>query len=200
MNQNFFQSPPTQETEESKLEKNIRVIENLKCSLEGRVGMILVLLGLRPATSLDIFINDENLESVKQKLKEANLFFDDITKPPFENKEMVASLIVAKEQSNASVAAFLFKDLNKNQKEIALYMGHPETSAGAFVGAKKKIGDEEKFKIFKDHNISQSVAGFVLSHDNWQEEIKTAENWCEVLKLKAPELYKKVMDTEKIEQ
>lgn len=196
MNQSQFNSPPTQETEESRLEKNIRIIESLDCRAGEKADTILVLLGLKPATDFSLFVNDENPDSIKRKLKGAGLFFDEIEKPPFEDKKITAKLALAKEQHIASLVAFLFRDVKRNHKELGIYMGYPITAVEAFIGLREKIEDEKFEKIFKDHNIPQQIMGFLLSKDNWQEEIKTAEKWCEALKLRAPEFYKKVIAME----
>ncbi|MCX6756626.1 MAG: hypothetical protein NTW35_00525 [Candidatus Nomurabacteria bacterium] len=195
MNQNFFQSPPTQETEESKLEKNIRIIESLDCNLKAKANMVLVLLGLKPATDVFFLGNNEDLKPFKSKIKETGLSFDVTGSLLLDNNRVKEDLVISKKQEIASLVAFLFKTPNLNRRELGVYMGYPETAINAFVGLKEKHQDSRK--VFQDKGISDSVASFILSKDNWQEEIKTAEKWVEGLTLKAPELYKKVMDTEK---
>lgn len=196
MNQSQFNSPPAQEIEESRLEKNIRIIESLDCRVGEKSDTILVLLGLKPATDFSLFVNDENPDSVKRKLKEAGLFFDDIAVPPFEDQKITAKLALAKEQHIASLVAFLFRDKKRNRKELGIYMGYPETAVEAFIGLREKMEDEEDEKISKKYNIPGQIMSFVFSKDNWQEEIKTLEKWVEALKLRAPEFYKKVMAME----
>lgn len=191
MNQSQFHSPPTQETEESRLEKNIRIIESLDCNLKAKANMVLVLLGLKPATNIFFLGDDENVESFKSKIKETSLFFDVIEKLPLDNKRVKEDLVIAKKQEIASLVAFLFKDPSLNRRELGVYMGYPKTAIDAYVGMEERHQDYKK--VFEERGISGTAIAYVLSRDHWQEEIKVAEKWVEALKLKAPEIYKQII-------
>jgi hypothetical protein len=174
--------------------------ESIGCGLGPKSMMVLIVLGLKPATTLDLFTWNEDVESVKRKITEAGLFYDDIRKPPFRNKERTANLAVACSQEIATSTAVSFKDPKNHSQELGTYMGYPQTAIDAFMGKTELLEDSESEEVLKDKEWTKGTIAFAMSKDNYTEEIKLMEKWWEAIKEKTPDLYQQIVDnTEKEE-
>jgi hypothetical protein len=184
------------------LERKINLLKDIKCGIDPRVNMVLVLLGLKPATTLDLFTWNEDVDSVKSKITEAGLFYDEIQSPPFTNKKRTATLAIGSTKDLATKTAIGFRDPNKYHKELGEYMGYPKTAIDAFLGITKRydeeIGDQDE--IFKSKEIPMSKVGFALSKENYEEEIKVAEEWMKAIKEFTPDLYEEILSNSEKEE
>lgn len=186
---------PNYENNQEDLERKINLLKNIKCGIDPRANMVLVLLGLKPATILDLFTWNEDVDSVKNKITEVGLFYDDIENPPFLNKKRTAKLTVGSTKELATKAAIGFRNPKDNHEKLGEYMGYPKTAIEAFLGKTKRydeyFGDDQE--IFDSKEIPMGIFGFALSKDNYKEEIKVAEEWVHALKKAAPDLYEEAI-------
>lgn len=179
-----------QEIEENKLEKRINNIESIDCGLAPRIMMVLVILGFKPTTDLSLFVWNEEVGSVKRKLKEANLFFDDIKKNNISSNQ-TADFAVARSQEIASRVAYLFSNVSENDEELGKYMGYPLTAVEAFVGKRKRMDDQKSESEFEKNGIPTAF-WFRLSEDGWEEELETLKEWVDAIRKNAPELWREI--------
>lgn len=177
------------------LKEKIKLVESIDCGLDPKIGIILILLGFKKGTDLDLFTWNENLDSVKSKIKRAGLFCDDIETPPFPNEERTAKMTIGISQEVASRLSFLFRNVQKNHEEIGRILGYPETAVEAFVGKRKDFGDDQ-FNFLREKGIPQSFIGFALSREFYVEEIKVMKSWVEAIKINSPDIYKKMIEEE----
>lgn len=201
----MFEQPNPENNQEhisEDLERKIELLKNIKCGIESKMNMILILLELKSATTLDLFTWNEDLDSIKNKITEAGLFYDDIQKPPFLNKKRTAMLAIGKTKELATKAAVGFRDPENHHEELGEYMGYPKTAIEAFLGKTKRYDEEfgDDQKIFDSKNIPMGIFGFALSRDNYEEEIKVAEEWVDALKKIAPDLYEEAISNSQEEE
>jgi hypothetical protein len=192
MPESFEKNINQEEKIDELLDSKLKLIESIGCGLGPKSMMALIVLGLKPATTLDLFKWNEDVESIKSKIGRAGLFFDDIYPPPFKNKERTANLAVACSQEIATDTAIFFRDPENHSQELGTYMGYPQTAIDAFMGKTKLLEDSEE--VLKDKEWNRGIIGFAMSKDNSIEEIKVMEKWWEALKEKTPDLYKQILD------
>ncbi|MSR71644.1 MAG: hypothetical protein EXS50_03210 [Candidatus Taylorbacteria bacterium] len=205
MNNNSLNSAPPINTPENDLERKINILERISCSLDARAAMVVVALGLKPSASINLYKRDECIDQIKQKMRAAGLFFDDIDKPPFKTEIKVgdsiiqkspgvvetASLAIARSQEVASRVADLFRNTSEDREyQLGRYLGYPVTATEASLGKREKLGD---LHPFIERRIPSTLQ-FILSKDYWQEELKTSTGWLKAIKEKSPELYKQIIE------
>lgn len=204
---NTFNSAPSTFTNENKIESRINTLEKINCSIDARTAMIAVALGVKPSATLDLLQGDEPLDSIKQKMTDAGLFFDNLEEPPFKttvtfgnlviqkspSSVQVADLVIATSQEKATHIANLFKSEKTEDVtfEIGKSLGYPITSTEAYTGKREKY--ERGLDPFVERRIPGTLM-FMLSKDYWQEELKTSIGWLQSIKEKSPELYKQIIE------
>lgn len=209
---NTFNSAPTAAINENNLEKKISALEKIRCSADTRSAMIVVALGKKPSATIDLLQGDEDLESIKQKMTEAGLFFENIDEPPFPTEVrfgdmtiqkspdavQVASLVITTSRVEATRVANLFKSERTEGMtfEIGKSLGYPPTSTEAYIGKRERY--ERGLDPFVERRIPGTLQ-FMLSKEHWKEEIKTSIDWLQSIKEKSPELYQQIIDTQSSE-
>ena len=76
---------------------------------------------------------------------------------------------------------------------IGKALGYPPTAVEAFMGKRTRL---DLKKISKEILLGDGMTFLTptLSRDNWQNEIKTGEEYAQFLKKEAPEIYKLIME------
>lgn len=198
MNSKSFNRPPSVENESGRLEKAMKKLEQIDCNLGTKATMLLVAAGVKPSSTVDIYKHEEDIESVKNKMRDAGLYFDDIEVAPFSNENRAASLTIARSQEAATHLAELFnaERSDTNNIDLGKSLGYPATSTEAY------IGRSERYEGGLDPFVERRIPGnlqFMLSKNNWEQELQTAKRWLNVLKEVSPETYQKIIETESSE-
>ena len=188
-----FNSAPSIENAENQLEKNIRTLEQINCSLDMKATMVVVQLGVKPSATIDIYKHEEDVDSIKKKMADAGLYFDDMEQAPFRNKYLAASLAIAKSQEAATQLATLFRSerSDNNNIELGKSLGYPATSTEAYIGRREKY--ERGLNPFVERRIPSNLQ-FMLSKDKWEEELQSGIAWIKALKEASPETYQKMIE------
>ena len=78
-------------------------------------------------------------------------------------------------------------------KAIGMVLGFPETAIEAFIGERRALSRK---KLPDDVRKSESVrfCDFMLSEDNWQEEIKQGQRYADFIKKVSPKIYQEFME------
>ena len=179
--------------EAAEMKKKISKIEQLNFGNQQKAGLILVLLGEKPAVEVALYDWNDPPGKFAEVIKEIGLNFEELNfeDRAFTSPKLVTRFAIARDKE--TVLSLRSLDPARDHREYGLLMGYPESAVEAFVKSKEIKQTRQKdggptWKLIKD----RSVVNFALSKDNWQDEIKTSERWNEVLRKYAPELYKKI--------
>lgn len=194
LNSHLLSPAPSVESAENQLEMKLKTLEQMNCDLGTKATMLVVALGVKPSATIEIYKQDEDIESIKWKMRDAGLYFDDIEVALFRNQNCAASLAIAKSQETASHLAELFKTERSDDNNIDLgkSLGYPSTSTEAYIGKREQY--ERGLDPFVERRIPSNLQ-FMLSKDNWEQELQTAIGWFKALKETSPETYKKIIET-----
>jgi hypothetical protein len=67
-------------------------------------------------------------------------------------------------------------------------VGYPQTAIDAFIGRIPAFSEKESYYL--DPSLIFSI---VFSKEHWREEVKIMREWSELVKERAPELYKEAL-------
>jgi Mg/Co/Ni transporter MgtE len=161
----------------------IRSIESLSIGSIQRANIILVYLGLKPATEIDIYTHNDSAEKVISAIEAIGLKTK--IKREFKQKDKdVIRISVASNQENLEKLEKV--DPSKDHEEYGRLMGYPETAIGAFLNKEKKL---EYNHYLDDEDL---VFFITMSKEDHGEEVKTLKKWSNAIKEHAPDLYIKL--------
>lgn len=164
------------------VKRRIDIISQLKLGPEQQSSVILVLLGLKPATELTVYRATNDPEGiVASALTEAGL--DLRIKKQFDKGTTFA---VARDEETINHLMTTFA--NEDHEAYGRLMGYPETAIHAFLHKEELMDPEEEQKIF-EANPDIQLGYFRLSKDHFQDELKTVREWNQAIKTNAPTVY-----------
>lgn len=172
--------------EAADMKEKIAKIEQLKFGNRQKAGLILVLLGEKPAVEVALHGWNDPPRKFAEVIKEIGLNFEEVE---FEDRALTPSKLVtrfaiAKDKETALKLKSL--DPARDHREYGHLMGYPESAVEAFVN------DGEKTTLTWDMTKEVPVVDFRLSKDNWREELKISQRWNDTIKKHAPELYQEI--------
>jgi hypothetical protein len=168
-----------EENSENPERQAVKAIESINTGTEQRAQIILVLLGLKPATELSLFANNSTPEETEALLEQAGLLY--IRKESNDHQWTSAKYeyVVAKDE--ATLQQLLNSSSSESHEEYGLLMGYPETAVKAFTA-----GDLYDGPLPAD--IEDSIFKLRFSKDHFEEEFETVRKWNTAINEYAPEL------------
>lgn len=176
------------------LREKAAVLESIDCGSVPKAELILVLAGLKPSTDLHLFKNNEDPELVKKKINDAGLVYKEMDKHLMQNPNLTCSLGVARQMADAVRVVELLSGMSATGgEEFGRLMGFPQTAIEAYAKKRERFDDVSNDNSFVKRGIPFR---FRLSKDNWENEIKVAEDWTEKIKEIAPNVYQELISNE----
>lgn len=173
------------------LREKAAILESIRCGVVPKAELILVLSGLKPATDLHLFKNNEDPESAKKKITDAGLVYKELDKKFIHNRNVTCSLGVARQMEDAKRVVELMA--SGGGEEFGRLMGFPETAIEAYAKRRERYAEGENDNPFLERGLPFR---FRLSKDNWEGEIQVAEEWTAKIKEVAPEVYQELISNE----
>ncbi|NQV88931.1 MAG: hypothetical protein HQ488_01230 [Parcubacteria group bacterium] len=169
------------ETERAK--DRVGKVRNLEIGAYPKAEIVLVILGLKPATELDLAPWNSDESDVEKALSEAGLVYE---KKDGNDKDWVSYLIGSRRKDVELLSKL---DPSRDHRLYGELMGFPQTAVEAFeTGSLLDIENEPR----NPDNVIQMR----LSKDHWQEELKTLERWNTALKQFTPEIHQELKGIE----
>ncbi len=160
--------------------ESIKKIEVLKIGDMQKAELVLVVLGVKPATEVSVFKWNDSPDKVKDVLLESGLA---VVEKEVTGKE-IAEFAVAQDKNTAQNLALL--DPAQDHEAFGKLMGFPETAAAGFVGNKRL--DKNKYP-----DLETIAFKFALSESGWKDEVELLNYWNQLLKKYSPLLYNKLL-------
>lgn len=108
------------------------------------------------------------------------------------NQEFVDVLIAHSETDlNRLKGALSAGDSDEN---LGLALGYPATAVEAYMGKRPALDKRQLAEDIKNSEAYPFIE-FVISKDNWQEELKVADAWARAVKKNSPTLFEEKMNT-----
>ena len=195
----------------------VEQIENAPIDPFKKMEVLLIKLGRKPATGIELWSqgwekNSKNKTGVDEgKLRELDEFFrgvglvTELHEPiidEYVTREYEGAPEIPMERERVEILVARDQDVFQGFHDAIQSLGHD--AMGKFFGfppsAIEAFGDEEKMLYRQDlpQEIRESECypfiQFVLSKDNWQEEIKLAEQNAEAIKKASPKLFVEYTD------
>jgi hypothetical protein len=169
-------------------QKRIAMIERLKTGFEQKAGLVLVLLGEKPALSLAIFVDTpEEAQIEEEKINNIGLKSRK-TSQQEKNGKYIIKFLIARNDNNLNELAEA--DPSVDHAKFGGLMGYPSTAVEAFSEGKLMDIDEERELLGKYPEIV--FHNFRLSQDGQEEEIETLKRWNSIIKKAAPNIYPRI--------
>ena len=204
------------ETTGQKIEKLRKFTED-----QNLCGLVLLLNDFRIGADFDIGnkypeMTAEELadasKEVEKSFKEMNLLFSPKermvrTKIPPDGKEGYLSYKRYKLSKNKKALDYFcnIKDVDlsddtirgKENRDLGKFYGFPDSAIEAFMKGPNAV--IQRWKLPKEIAEQDYIAflKFVLSKENWQEELETVKKWAEAIKTTDPDLYKREVENYK---
>lgn len=192
------------ENQKMEEKEKIELIENLPLDYQGRMSLALLYLKKQPAILAEVsrrIYKGEEKEVLNQLDLEKEQVIKSLEKIGFvywvkkfkieeeKTHNLGYKFSISKNPENLSRLLMAIK--NRDDKEIGLALGYPESACEAFVNETlldyEKMPKEEKEKLIKQG--ASKFIFFHLSQYHWQKELTLIRNWQRTLKEKAPRLY-----------
>lgn len=178
--------------------ENIKKIENLNLGSAIKAEIVLISLGLKKSTELNLMENHESKEQVEKILSEIGLMCRQKKDKNGFHKNIVSTLAIA--QNKETLDELEQAEAYNDHIEYGRLMSYPESAVKAF-GNKKLQLDEADYPSMK--GIISSLE-FKLSKDNYTKETELLHKWSDAIKKYAPNTYNKLagndFDAEKSRQ
>lgn len=155
-----------------------KVLESINAKPFALALVVPVLLGMKPASKLEISGNDEDTEVIARKFEEMGLKTKVVLSKGLPRGD---SIYVAK---SAEILKKLLETEATDDYNLGLLYGYPESAVKAFV-SKDFLAEED------EPPMDESLFPFRLSKENWQEELKVMEKWNNAVKEYTPKIYEK---------
>jgi len=195
--------------ENSNIEKEIQpeIIETVEgldiLTVEDRINLLLVFSGLKSAATIDVVENwqerdaqemqesKDQIERLETSLKVSGVAFDS---PGIESVKLFeydqVSISIGNTKEDLEL---LIKAIESNNPDlIGRAYGFPSTSIEAFTGKRKRLNRKNLPKEVRESD-GLAFCFFILSKDNWEEEIKQGKRNADYIKKISPYLYEKIM-------
>jgi len=173
---------------ENNLEKfHIEQIEKMDIGPLQKANILLVYVGEKPATELELYRWNEKPESIISKIENLKLFCKE---KATENKEITKAYFIA---TSEEVVDLLSKtDPSRDHEQYGRLMGYPETAIQSYI--KNNATTEDLPEWIKRNPLISA-----LSKDNYLTEFKVFENWMNRIKEKSPAIYNELVDLQKVD-
>lgn len=172
---------------ERELREHISGLEALHIGTDQLAYLVLVALGMKPATDLRVFKHNSPLEEVEKALTNADLQFARVEAKS--SNDTVTTYAVAKDMATVMKLLATSSDIDKGDPAaFGRLMGYPETAIKAFVDH-DALPTTHNDQLPLDIQFSPFHMAFSKTHTN--EEIETVRNWNRALKKYAPKLFKR---------
>ena len=168
-------------TDEQK--ESIEMIQDLDIGNYQKAELILIILGLKPATELLFYKNNKKPEESVKKLKETKQLHVLEKKIRSGDKKAIKSFAVAKSKEEAKKV--LTNNADEDQEQYGRSMGYPETAVTAFLDGEDALLDEEHCPDMEGIIFDQ----IRLSKKHYKEEITLLKYWSDIVNKYAPKLY-----------
>ncbi len=159
----------------------ISMISALKLGLRHRLNLVLILLGLRIVSRVDIYERNDSVASIKQALQTSGLFFYEMETTA--NKKHLCRLVVSKTKIQAM--RFVRAANEQNYKEMLSLQGLPETAVLASTNLLEQLPQSE----YPNDLIIHNPLVFTLSKAGKDNEIEIIRREIQAIKEEAPDLY-----------
>lgn len=168
----------------------LKEISEIEMGKKQLADAILVLLGEKPSTKLDIYKWNEDPSSIKEKMEKTGLIVKEKDLKSHEKEKIAAKLVIAQSEDIANQLLKVRSD--ENPREYGLLMGYPESAVDAFMGKAASLKQEDYL------SMKGIVFSFRLSKNSHEEEFKTLKQWSNALKRSAPDLYNELNENNEI--
>lgn len=175
----FEKIPQTTVEVEKELQEKINIVKDLEIGPVQKAEIMLVILGLKPATELSLYKHNDTQDKVEKVLKDVGLEIDH--KNICDNKNLVAEIVIA--QNQKILSNLMQANASQDHEEYGRLMGYPETAISAFT--ENTILNEVNYP-----ELQTSIFGMKYSKNNWQEEKLKVQSWDNAIKKYAPETYR----------
>ncbi len=167
------------------IRKKIEAVRRLNIGPEQKAGIILTILGLKPAAELDLYKNNDDQETVEAALAESGLNFSrkEILNPE-KSPNLTAIFVIA--QNDETMGKLLSSEANRDHVAYGELMGYPKSAVAAFDNRQDLLPENQ----YPD--MAGIIFRFKLSKTGWPEELKVLREWSEAIREKAPDLYKQL--------
>lgn len=161
---------------EGQIEK-IKHIESMDIGKEQRAQLVLVLLGLKPATDVSVFPWNSPSKEIENLLEKSGLQFI-----KYKNKKQEKTrdeYAVARDKETAE--RLMNADPRSTHREYGALMGYPQTAVEAFLKGEFYGGPLPE-------DIKNSIFQLKFSKDNYEEEFEVVRKWNQAIQEYCPSL------------
>lgn len=170
---------PDEISEEVK--EKIRIFEELKMGKAQVAKLILVLLGLKPATELSLYKTNDEPEVVIEKVRSAGLVIKNKDVRQDRKKKVIVEFAVARDEATADQLMEVAS--NQDHEEYGKLMGFPQTAIDAFSGKIEALDMDDR------PDMKGIIFSFRMSKDHASEEFELLKIWSEAIKRYSPNTY-----------
>lgn len=149
----------------------------------------------------------EKIEKISNFLSELGLLYSIGSPENIENQELQenGSIIILRRQTIDIFMAMHQSDLDKlvtsirscDDEKTGEALGYPDTAIEAYVKKDSRYEDRAELPQEIKESPYYHFIRFALSPDHWQEEIKTAQKWADVVKTNSPRLFEEFIEASK---
>ncbi len=177
-----------------------------------KIELLLVLLGEKPVGTLEIYGDYKKAGSKKYEKDREAILLSEVDKAKNLLDEIGLHYVISGNDmqkitdsdgrvivSQDSITLYVARDEEKlvnisgtiSHEDSGRLFGFPETAIEAFLDKKEKMPREELPDEVRNSECYPFLQ-FVVSRENWPQEIKTAERWAEVIKVNSPKLFEEL--------
>lgn len=195
--------------------KRAEIIDKLPISDMEKVDLTLVCAGVKPATIIDVYtfnhpdrtryvyaLPEEIIRKVVRDLQSIGIPYLLGTLELQDNGYTIRGDEKFKNPPIERFSIYVGKDQNwlkrikeaATDEELGACYGFPETAIEAYGGKRKRLPYDAKLP--DELKTETRFADFVMSEDNWREEVKTGKQWGKTIRELNPRLYDRIVNPE----
>lgn len=168
---------PLESSGNLELKEKIKLIEQIDAGSEQKAQLVLVILGIKPATQLTLYKWNSSPQTVQQILQKVKLEYKKQNIKD-DNKEITAKYAISLKKE------LVEKLLNcSSSREYGELMGYPETAIDGFEKNNRYEGELPE-------DIKNSIFKLRFSKDHYKKEFEVIRKWNKALSENAPDLLK----------
>ena len=187
---------PDKEKEEVNLSPDlVEKIERLNVHPFDKISLLAVAGRIKPATFFAFKSSSLAIGEIESFLSSTNFKFKiekakrDRFGIPMPGGITFTDILVA---GNDGDLGFLDLAINNGEELLGTALGFPESAVEAYVGKREKLNKKELPDEVKKSDAFR-FCNFVLSADNWQEEIKQGQEYADLVKEVSPNIYREFL-------
>ena len=171
--------------------KQIKLLEGLDIALVPKSELILIVLGVKPATCVSLAPWVMGSADFEAAMKKIDLKYAYTGSYPNGSGDIFQKYVVAKKREDLETLKGL--SAKTDHEEYGRLMGYPPTAVEAFVkGTLMPVEDQPSDET--------AIYAMRYSRDNWQEEHKLNQYWTALLKHYAPETYQQLIPSKAVKE